>query len=120
LGCLAGFAGDEDDLGGVTEIGYTWCAQAILYSRSALEDVLRLRLHELIWAQDETLPHLYSRNPWNHRFVDALRKRGWRRRWVVGGPSDDLQEGAAGRPRPRECLEIFELRRVLKALTSPL
>lgn len=84
---------DEEDLGGVTEIGYTWCAQAILYSRSALDDVLRLRLHELLWAQDETIPHLYGRFAWNKRFVRALHKAGWKRKWVVGAPSDNLHSG---------------------------
>jgi len=84
-------AGSDDDgveLGGVTEIGYTWCAHAIGYSRSALDDVLALKLWQLLWAQDETIPHLYSHKPWNKRFVHALREAGWRRRWVAGAPSD--------------------------------
>eukprot|EP00927_Polykrikos_kofoidii_P059822 TRINITY_DN54944_c0_g1_i1.p1 TRINITY_DN54944_c0_g1~~TRINITY_DN54944_c0_g1_i1.p1 ORF type:complete len:720 (-),score=85.12 TRINITY_DN54944_c0_g1_i1:66-2225(-) len=83
-----GSAGDGDDLGGVTRIGYTWCAHAMGYSRSALDDTITLRLWELVWAQDETIPHLYCRKPWNHRFVNALRNAGWRRRWVAGAPSD--------------------------------
>lgn len=83
----------DEDLGGITEIGYTWCAHAILYSRSALDDVLALRLNEHLWSQDETIPHLYGRKPWNHRYVKALRKAGWQRRWVVGAPSDFMDEG---------------------------
>eukprot|EP00933_Yihiella_yeosuensis_P065505 TRINITY_DN69365_c0_g1_i1.p1 TRINITY_DN69365_c0_g1~~TRINITY_DN69365_c0_g1_i1.p1 ORF type:complete len:629 (+),score=114.09 TRINITY_DN69365_c0_g1_i1:48-1889(+) len=84
---------DEEDLGGVTEIGYTWCAQAILYGRSALQDVLRLKLHELLWAQDETIPHLYGRHAWNNRFVHALKKAGWERKWIAGAPSNDIDDG---------------------------
>lgn len=78
----------DEELGGVTQIGYTWCAQGIGYNRSALDDVLTLKLWELLWAQDETLPHLYCRKPWNHRFVRALRKAGWKRRWIAGAPSE--------------------------------
>eukprot|EP00928_Gymnodinium_smaydae_P017362 TRINITY_DN16631_c0_g5_i1.p1 TRINITY_DN16631_c0_g5~~TRINITY_DN16631_c0_g5_i1.p1 ORF type:complete len:724 (+),score=109.92 TRINITY_DN16631_c0_g5_i1:62-2233(+) len=90
-------AGEDDssvskkDLGGVTELGYTWCAHALVYSRSALDDILSLRLWELLWAQDETIPHLYCRKPWNDRFVRALRNAGWRRRWVAGAPSECFQ-----------------------------
>jgi len=83
----------DEDLGGITEIGYTWCAHAILYSRSALDDVLALRLNQHLWAQDETIPHLYGRKPWNHRYVKALQKAGWHRRWVVGAPSGFMDEG---------------------------
>jgi len=92
-GILEAGSDSEEELGGVTQIGYTWCAQAILYARSALDDVLHLRLCEQLWAQDETIPHLYSRRPWNHRYVRALRKAGWRRRWVVGAPSDSIESG---------------------------
>eukprot|EP00929_Paragymnodinium_shiwhaense_P002413 TRINITY_DN102654_c0_g1_i1.p1 TRINITY_DN102654_c0_g1~~TRINITY_DN102654_c0_g1_i1.p1 ORF type:complete len:624 (-),score=53.65 TRINITY_DN102654_c0_g1_i1:128-1999(-) len=73
---------------GVTRIGYTWCAHSIVYSRRALDDVLALRLWELVWAQDETIPHMYGRHPWNPRFVKALQMHGWQRRWVAGAPSD--------------------------------
>lgn len=83
----------DDEHAGITEIGYTWQAHAILYARSALADVLALRLHELLWAQDETIPHLYSRRPWNSRFVRALRDAGWRRRWTVGTPADAPDAG---------------------------
>lgn len=83
----------DDDLGGVTEMGYTWCAEAILYARSALEDVLALKLHERIWAQDETIPHLYSQKPWNPRFMESLKSVGFKRRWLAGAPADDVEEG---------------------------
>lgn len=83
----------DDELGGVTEMGYTWCAEAILYARSALEDVLALKLHERIWAQDETVPHLYSQKPWNPRFMESLKKVGFKRRWLAGAPADDVEEG---------------------------
>ncbi|CAK0849412.1 unnamed protein product [Prorocentrum cordatum] len=97
-GCMRFFMGggsdsdSEEDLGGVTELGYTWHAQALMYSRAALDDVLRLRLWEQIWAHDETIPHLYGRRPWNHRYVDALRKAGWERRWIAGAPTDFLED----------------------------
>merc|ERR1712217_879743 len=83
----------EDEHSGITEIGYTWQAHAILYARSALDDVLSLKLHELLWAQDETIPHLYSKRPWNSRFVRALRDAGWKRRWLVGTPTDAPDQG---------------------------
>lgn len=78
---------------GITQIGYTWQAQAILYCRSALDDLLTLPLSEMIWAQDETIPHLYGRNPWNHRYMKALQQAGLQRRWVAGAPSDHVDLG---------------------------
>lgn len=77
----------------VTQLGYMWCAEAILYSRSALEDVLSLALHERIWAQDETVPHLYSARPWNPRFMESLRRAGFQRQWIAGVPSGEIEDG---------------------------
>jgi len=65
----------------------------MVYSRRALDDVLALRLWELLWAQDETIPHLYGRRPWNPRFVKALQKNGWQRQWIAGAPSDCYRGG---------------------------
>merc|ERR1712194_918219 len=74
---------------GVTQIGYTWCAHAIGYSRQALTDVLSMRMPELLWSHDDAIPHLYCRRPWNDRFVKALHASGWQRRvWIAGAPSD--------------------------------
>eukprot|EP00439_Symbiodinium_sp_Y106_P021668 s6036_g2.t1 len=85
----------DDDLGGVTQLGYMWCAEAILYSRidSTCEDVLSLALHERIWAQDETVPHLYSARPWNPRFTESLRRAGFQRQWIAGVPSGEIEDG---------------------------
>ncbi|CAK9043102.1 unnamed protein product [Durusdinium trenchii] len=83
----------DEELGGITEMGYTWCAEAILYARSALQDVLALKLHERLWAQDETIPHLYSRKPWNPRFMESLKQVGFQRRWLAGAPAEDVEEG---------------------------
>ncbi|CAJ1341234.1 unnamed protein product [Effrenium voratum] len=119
---LAADSDSEDDLGGITELGYTWCAEAILYARSALEDVLALSLHERLWAQDETIPHLYSRKPsgipasWHRCNVLASSAVGWRelprKTWRRAGSSSwsSLKRSwmAASRwpgdlPTPRSC-----------------
>lgn len=85
----SGSDSDDDlgDLGGVTQVGYVWCAHAIVYARSALEDALALRFWELLWSQDDAIPHMFCQKPWNRRFVKALRRRGWHRRWVAGLPT---------------------------------
>eukprot|EP00429_Kryptoperidinium_foliaceum_P110835 CAMPEP_0176311186 /NCGR_PEP_ID=MMETSP0121_2-20121125/66006_1 /TAXON_ID=160619 /ORGANISM="Kryptoperidinium foliaceum, Strain CCMP 1326" /LENGTH=204 /DNA_ID=CAMNT_0017653195 /DNA_START=1 /DNA_END=612 /DNA_ORIENTATION=- len=79
--------------GGVTRIGYTWQTQAMIYTQSALEDLLRFPASEILWAQDETIPHLYGQKPWNHRYIEALRGAGWDRPWVAGAPSDAIDNG---------------------------
>jgi len=81
------------ELGGLTQLGYTWQAQAMLYTRRALEDLLAFPLSEVLWAQDETIPHLYGRRPWNHRYLEALRAAGWARPWVAAGPADAMGMG---------------------------
>lgn len=83
----------SDSVRGLTQVGYTWQAQAILYTRRALDDLLMFPLSEILWAQDETIPHLYANTPWNHRYVDALVATGWRRRWVAAGPADAIKQG---------------------------
>mmetsp|Transcript_43966 Transcript_43966/g.66416 ORF Transcript_43966/g.66416 Transcript_43966/m.66416 type:complete len:140 (+) Transcript_43966:2-421(+) len=85
---MPGWVPRRMELGGLTELGYTWQAQAMLYTRRALDDVLKFPLSDLIWAHDETIPHLYGRMPWNHRYLDALREVGWTRKWVAAAPSD--------------------------------
>lgn len=81
------------DPGGLTQIGYTWQAQAMMYTRRALDDLLAFPLSEILWGHDETIPHLYGRKPWNPRYVDALKSAGWRRPWVAAAPSGAIDLG---------------------------
>jgi len=88
-----GASRERSEVGGITQIGYTWQTHAMLFTRPALEDLLAWPLSEVLWAQDEMIPHLYGRRPWNHRYLEALKAAGWRRRWVAGGPADEIDEG---------------------------